>query len=104
MSASHETDFLPTRLSLLSRLQDLEDQSSWQRFYDTYRQLIFKVARRAGLNEVEAHDVLQETVIAVAKQIPDFRYDRTQGTFKGWLLTITHRRIHDLHRRRHYHQ
>lgn len=104
MSAVAQPEFLPTRLSLLSRLRNLEDQNSWQRFYDTYWQLIFNVARRTGLNEAEAQDVVQETVIAIAKQMPNFRYDRAQGTFKGWLLTITHRRITDLYRRRHYHQ
>ena len=103
MPASTPTDFLPTRLSLLSRLRDLEDQNSWQSFFDTYWKLIFNMARRSGLSEAEAHDVVQETVISVAKQMPGFHYDRNQGTFKSWLLTITHRRIHDQFRRRSYH-
>jgi RNA polymerase sigma factor (sigma-70 family) len=97
-----QTDFLPTRLSLLSRLRNLEDQTSWQRFFDTYWPLIFNVARRAGLSEVEAQDVVQDTVIAVARQIPDFRYDRARGSFKSWLLTITRRRIADHWRKKYY--
>jgi RNA polymerase sigma factor (sigma-70 family) len=103
MSRSTESEFLPTRITLLSRLRDLEDHGSWQSFFDTYWKLIFKVARRAGLSEAEAHDVVQETVISIAKQMPGFRYDKAQGTFKSWLLTITHRRIHDHFRKRHYH-
>lgn len=102
VSNTAQTDFLPTRLSLLSRLRDVDDHASWQKFFDTYWQLIFNVARRAGLNEAEAQDVVQETVIAVARQIPDFRYDRAQGSFKSWLLTITRRRIADHLRKRHY--
>jgi RNA polymerase sigma factor (sigma-70 family) len=103
MSESAAEDFLPTRLTLLSRLRDLGDQGSWQTFFDTYWRLIFSVARKAGLNEAEAHDVVQETVIAVSKQMPEFRYDRARGSFKSWLLTITHRRVSDHLRKRHYH-
>src|SRR5262249_1296195 len=39
--------------------------------------------------------------IAVARKIPEFRYDRSKGSFKQWLLLITRRRIHD-HLRRLY--
>src|SRR5690349_18686857 len=97
-----QTDFLPTRLSLLSRLRNLEDQTSWQHFFDTYWPLIFNVARRAGLAEAEAQDVVQDTVVAVAREIPDFRYDRARGSFKSWLLTITRRRIADHWRKKYY--
>jgi hypothetical protein len=51
------------------------------------------VARRAGLDESGAQDVVQETVIAVARKMPGFRYDPQRGSFKQWLLRITHRRI-----------
>jgi hypothetical protein len=29
-------EFIPTRYSLLSRLQDWDDQESWKDFFDTY--------------------------------------------------------------------
>jgi DNA-directed RNA polymerase specialized sigma24 family protein len=35
------------------------------------------------------------TVIAVARKMPGFRYDPQRGSFKQWLLRITHRRIAD---------
>ncbi len=93
-------DLLPTRQSLLSRLRDWNDQEGWQRFFDLYWRLIYEVALKAGLNEAEAQDVVQETVISVAKQMPGFRYDPARGRFKGWLLQITRRRIADLVRKR----
>jgi hypothetical protein len=37
-------DSIPTRQSLLNRLKDWGDQSSWQDFFDTYWQLIYNVA------------------------------------------------------------
>ena len=96
-------DSLKTRQSLLSRLRNLEDQESWRNFFDRYWELLYNVARRSGLGEAEAQDVVQETVIAVAKAMPDFRYDPARGSFKQWLLRITGRRITD-HLRRTYRQ
>ena len=51
------------------------------------------VDRNALLCQVQ--DIVQETIIAVAKAIPDFRYDPARGSFKQWLLRITRRRIVD---------
>jgi RNA polymerase sigma-70 factor (ECF subfamily) len=96
-----DQDSLPTRTSLLGRLRDLDDEVSWRTFFDTYWRLIYNVARKSGLTDTEAQDIVQETVIAVARKLPDFRYDPRKGSFKNWLLLITRRRIHD-HLRRAY--
>lgn len=101
--SAQERSFLPTRRSLLSRLKDWEDQESWARFFDTYRRLIYGTAMKAGLTEAEAQDVLQETVLTVAKKIRTFRYDPGKGSFKGWLLTITRWRVADQLRKRQKH-
>jgi len=85
----------------LSRLRDLGDSDSWRAFFETYWRLLYNVARKAGLNDSEAQDVVQETVIAVARKMPDFRYNPARGSFKQWLLLITRRRIQD-HLRRLY--
>jgi len=85
--------FLPTRQSLLTRLKDWEDQEGWREFFDTYWRLIYTVARRAGLSEAEAQDVVQETLVVVAKQMPRFRYDPARGSFKAWLHTVIRGRL-----------
>ena len=90
---------IPTRRSLLSRLKNWDDNESWKLFFDTYWRLIYNTATRAGLNDAEAQDVVQETIISVFKAIPAFQYDSTKGTFKGWLLRLTKRRIID-HKRK----
>ena len=78
-------DSLKTRSSLLCRLRNLDDQESWRAFFDRYWELLYNVAKKSGLGEPEAQDVVQETVIAVAKAMPDFRYDPVRGSFKQWL-------------------
>ena len=78
-----EQSLIPTRYSLLSRLQNWDDQTSWKVFFDTYWRLIYSFALKSGLTDTEAQDVVQETIIAVAKDIDKFKRDRSLGTFKG---------------------
>jgi RNA polymerase sigma factor (sigma-70 family) len=94
------TDSLPTRASLLGRVRDPHDRPGWDEFYARYRSLILRLARRAGLTESEAEDALQDTMVAVAKQMPAFQYDPAKGSFKGWLTRIVQCRVVDQFRRR----
>ncbi len=98
--AEDPNDSIPTRHSLLHRLKDLGDQTSWQDFFDTYWQLIYNVAAKAGLNHVEAQEVVQETVIVISKNIGEFKVDPARGSFKAWLMHQTRWRIADQFRRR----
>jgi RNA polymerase sigma-70 factor (ECF subfamily) len=93
-------ELLPTRHSLLERLRDLDDQASWRVFFDTYWKLLYGAAIKAGLSDQEAEDVVQETVIGVARKMPDFHYDPAVCSFKGWLMHVTRCRIADRFRRR----
>src|SRR6266545_4859896 len=93
-------DSIQTRWSLIGRLKDMDDQQSWQEFFDAYWKLIYAVALKAGLSDAEAQDVVQETVISVAKKMPEFKCDPAAGSFKSWLLTLTRWRIVDQLRKR----
>lgn len=99
LNTHDESDWLPTRRSLLSRLRVWDDRESWSVFYETYGRLLFSYARRAGLGAAEAEDVVQDTVVSVARELPDFRYDPARGSFKGWLHQIVRRRVVDHLRR-----
>jgi RNA polymerase sigma-70 factor (ECF subfamily) len=87
--ADQSEDLIPTKATLLGRLKNAQDQTSWQEFFDTYSRLIYGVARNAGLSDEDAQDVLQATMDRVAEQMPKFRYDPRIGSFKGWLLNLT---------------
>jgi len=89
-----------TRETLLSRLRDWGDDQSWNEFFRLYWNLIYSVAKRAGLSDVEAQDVTQETVVTVAKQMPEFSYDRSKGSFRSWLCNTTRWKIKDQFKRR----
>jgi len=97
-----QDELIPTRRSLLDRLRNWDDQASWKNFFETYWRLIYGVARKAGLTDAEAQDVVQETIIAVARQMPDFRYDPALGSFKAWLMRLARWRIADHFRKKQY--
>lgn len=79
---------MQTRGSLLARLKDRDDSIAWQGFFNTYAFFIYKRARSAGLSDYHAQEVVQETVIAVAKKMPEFRYDPAVASFKTWLFRV----------------
>jgi RNA polymerase sigma-70 factor (ECF subfamily) len=84
---------IPTRASLLGRLKDWSDNDSWQDFFKTYWRLIYGVAIKQGLSDAEAQEVVQETMIAAAKELPQFKYDPAKCRFKTWLLHVTRNRV-----------
>ena len=95
-----DNELIPTRASLLHRLKNWQDDRSWQDFFNVYWKLIYGVARKAGLSDAEAQDVVQETLISVAKHMPTFQYDPSIGSFKAWLLNMTRWRISGQFRKR----
>src|SRR5215831_17141311 len=97
---NNAADSIPTRQSLVERMKHWSDQASWQDFFQTYWRLIYGVARQTGLTANEAEEVVQETVISVAKKIGEFKNDPAFGSFKSWLMLITRRRIADQFRKR----
>lgn len=95
-----EQDSIATRQSLLARLKDVEDQESWRDFFDTYWELIYRVAIKCGLSDADAQDVVQETVLSVARKIEGFVYDPEVCSFRTWMLRLTRWRVTDRLRRR----
>jgi RNA polymerase sigma factor (sigma-70 family) len=99
MLAEPGTDsLLPTRQSLLSRLRDWQDQEGWREFFDTYWRLIYNVARKSGLGDLEAQEIVQSTFIYLSRRMPNFRYEPARGSFKSWLRVVTRSRISVYHR------
>jgi RNA polymerase sigma-70 factor (ECF subfamily) len=90
--------YAKTRKSLIARLDNWEDQRTWDEFYQTYWRLIYAVAIKAGLRSEEAFDCVQETILSIAKQSKKKLYE--QGSFKTWLMNMTRWRINDQFRKR----
>ena len=95
-----EPSSIPTRPSLLNRLKTGEDDESWREFYRIYGKLARDFAIQAGCTDAEADEVVQETAIAMARHLPEYRYDPKVCRFKTWLLNLTRWRVQDQLRKR----
>src|SRR6266516_1793213 len=89
-----QRDTLQTRASLVQGLQ-AGNEDRWQEFCRLYGPVVRGFALRAGLTETEADEVVQETTIAVARHVPEFRYDPKVCRFKTWLLNQALWRVKD---------
>jgi RNA polymerase sigma-70 factor (ECF subfamily) len=82
---------------LLARIQR-DDPAAWSRFCDVYGPVVYRWARRTGLQPQDAADVVQNVFCSVTTAIGDFRHGAAKASFRGWLHTITRRKIVDLTR------
>jgi RNA polymerase sigma factor (sigma-70 family) len=83
---------IETSDSLLSRLRTDNAHEAWQVFFDAYWGAILRYGQKVGLNQDQAEEVLQDTMVALIRVLPEFAYDRRKGRFRNFLLTIVHRR------------
>jgi RNA polymerase sigma-70 factor, ECF subfamily len=86
-------------LTLLEQLRARRPEA-WERFVRLYGSMIHRWCRRAGLSAEDAADVLQEVLSAVMVHLPQFRRDRADDSFSGWLAAITRNKVRDHFRRR----
>lgn len=83
---------IETNETLLGRLKAETAHEAWREFYEHYWGAILRYARKLGLDEILAQEVLQETMVALMRILPEFAYDRNKGRFRNFLLTIVHRK------------
>jgi RNA polymerase sigma-70 factor (ECF subfamily) len=76
------------------------DQEAWNRLVHLYGPLVYSWCCKAGLQEADAADVGQEVFRAVARRIGEFRHDRKEDSFRGWLRTIARNKMADFARQR----
>jgi RNA polymerase sigma-70 factor, ECF subfamily len=88
-----------TSVSLLERLRQPQAQAAWERFVDLYTPLLFYWARRAGLREPDAADLVQDVFAVLVQKLPEFHYDRSRS-FRSWLHTVLLNKWRELRRGR----
>jgi len=92
MTTTRDADSISS--SLLVRVRD-SDAGAWRRLVDLFSPLIYHWARRDGLGEADAADVVREVFVAVHERVADFDRDREGGTARGWLRAITRYKVSD---------
>ena len=68
----------PRDCSLIVKLRDPADSAAWREFVAIYEPLVYRLARRKGLQDADARDLCQEVFQAVAKAIDRWEPGRGQ--------------------------
>jgi len=76
-----------TPVTLLQRLRKPDQPDAWQRFVTLYTPMLFAWARKQGVRESEAADLVQEVFVVLVQTLPRFEYNPGQS-FRAWLRTI----------------
>lgn len=84
-----------TRVSLLLRIRDPNDAEAWRQFFDLYASVVYGFARKRGLQDADAADLMQEVLRSVANAAGRLNYDPAKGTFRGWLYSVTRNKIYN---------
>jgi RNA polymerase sigma-70 factor (ECF subfamily) len=87
------TEIPSTRVSLLVRLGDPQDEAAWTQFVDLYAPLVYGYARKQGLQDADAADLAQDVLLSVAGAVGKLEYDPARGSFRSWLFTIVRRKL-----------
>jgi RNA polymerase sigma-70 factor (ECF subfamily) len=88
-----------TRTTLLERVRDPGDASAWDEFFALYAPLLESYARAFGLEAADAEEIRDHCLAVVVQRIGTFHYDRSKGSFKGWLHRIARDRVVDAMRK-----
>lgn len=86
------TEFPETRSSLLAGVKSPENRAAWEEFVVIYRPLIYRMARRRGMQDADAQDVAQDVLARVASAIEHYE-SRPDVRFRHWLRRVARNAI-----------
>lgn len=89
-----------TSTTLLQGLEDPRNGRAWRRFYARYTPMLLSFAKRVGLSDADAQDVVAETLTTFIAAYRAGQYRRERGRLKSWLGGIAQNKIHKHHARR----
>jgi RNA polymerase sigma-70 factor (ECF subfamily) len=84
---------------LLKRVR-AQERAAWERLVSLYGPLVYQWCRQDGLPSEDAEDVGQEVFTVVFRKVAEFRRERKEDTFRGWLRVIVRNKICDFQRGR----
>lgn len=82
-----------TPQSLLERLRSQQDEHAWKRLIDLYVPLVRSWLYACGVTGADADDLLQEILLVIVRELPDFIHNRHRGAFRRWLRAVAVHRL-----------
>ncbi|VGO14151.1 ECF RNA polymerase sigma factor SigE [Pontiella desulfatans] len=92
-------DQYQTRATLIQRVQNQQDEQSWEEFVQVYRRYIYAIIRSMNISEHDTEDILQQVLINLWNSLPKMDYEKI-NRFRSWLSTVTKNCVTDFIRKR----
>ncbi|MFK7735357.1 MAG: RNA polymerase sigma factor [Pirellulaceae bacterium] len=83
-----DSEFPETRDSLLVQLQAGSDAEAWREFVTIYRPIIYRIARRRGLQDADAQDLAQQVMVSISGSIERWQKRDESVRFRHWLRRV----------------
>lgn len=82
-----------THESLFCRVKDPQDSVAWNHFTAIYRPVVYRLARRKGLQHADAEDLTQRVFLSTARAVGDWQPEEGGARFRNWLGRIARNAI-----------
>jgi len=86
-------EFPETNAQLIARVRDLADGASWEEFLGIYQPVVLRMARKRGLQDADAQDVMQQVFWSISRSLKNWQPSEDQPPFRAWLTTIARNAI-----------
>ncbi len=86
-------EFPETDHSLIDRVKDTSDDVSWLEFIGIYQPVVYRLARRRGMQDADARDVAQQVFSSISRSLGGWKHSENQPPFRAWLSTIARNAI-----------
>lgn len=86
-------DFPETSHSLIERVHDSANGAAWAEFLGIYQPVVYRMARRRGLQDADALEVVQHVFASIARSIDTWKGGDDRPPFRAWLTTVARNAI-----------
>jgi RNA polymerase sigma factor (sigma-70 family) len=93
-----------TRQTLIAKIKDQHDETSWEEFIRLYERYIYVVVMKMGVPVKDVEDVCQRILLVIWEKLPDFEYEPKKCKFRSWMNRVTFNCVSSYKRSDYYHK
>ena len=95
----HQSDPYQTRMTLIRRVQNPLDETSWEDFIQIYQGYAYAIIRNMNINPSDAEDLVQQLMVKLWTKIPEMDIEQIRS-FRGWIARTTRNMVIDFIRKK----
>ena len=82
-----------TRVTLLQKLRNQHDETSWDEFVHHYERYIGTIIHHFNVPPQDIDDLVQECLTSLWKSLPTYDYRPEHCKFRSWLQVVTRNNV-----------